>query len=64
MKRLFLSTTDRKIAGVCGGIAEYFAVDSTVVRLTIVILDIVTGVLPFVVCYLLAWMIIPPKSSS
>ncbi|MBR7082331.1 MAG: PspC domain-containing protein, partial [Oscillospiraceae bacterium] len=36
MKRLYKSTTDRKIFGVCGGIAEYFDIDSTVVRLAMV----------------------------
>ena len=32
-KKLYKSSTDKKIAGVCGGIAEYFNIDSTVVRL-------------------------------
>ena len=34
MKKLYLSDTDKKICGVCGGIAEYFDIDSTLVRLT------------------------------
>lgn len=38
MKRLYKSRTDRKIFGVCGGIAEYFNIDPTVVRLIVVIL--------------------------
>lgn len=64
MKKLFLSTTDRKLAGVCGGLAEYFEIDSTVVRLITVVLAIVTGVLPMLVAYLLAWVIVPapPKT--
>ena len=33
MKKLFRSSTDRKICGVCGGIAEYFDIDPTLVRL-------------------------------
>ena len=33
MKRLYRSKTDKKICGVCGGLAEYFGVDSTLVRL-------------------------------
>ena len=33
MKKLFRSSTDRKICGVCGGVAEYFDIDSTLVRL-------------------------------
>ncbi|WP_431603159.1 PspC domain-containing protein [Clostridium beijerinckii] len=32
-KRLYLSATDKKLAGVCGGIAEYFGLDSTLVRI-------------------------------
>ena len=54
------SATDYKIAGVCGGIAEYLDIDSTVVRLVWVILSIVPGgVVGGVVAYLLAWIIIP-----
>lgn len=37
MKKLYRSRKDRKIAGVCGGIAEYFNIDSTLVRLLAVI---------------------------
>lgn len=61
MKRLYLSDTDKKIGGVCGGIAEYFEVDATIVRLVVVVCTIVTAVIPFVIGYLIAWMIIPRK---
>jgi phage shock protein C len=60
MKKLYLSRTDKKIAGVCGGIAEYFEVDSTAIRLIFVILTVLTGVVPGVVVYILAWLVIPP----
>ena len=40
MKKLFRSSTDRKICGVCGGIAEYFNIDSTLVRLGVVLLSL------------------------
>ena len=54
------STTDKQIAGVCGGLAEYFAVDSTVVRLLWVVGSIFCGALiGGVIAYLLAWLIIP-----
>ena len=39
MKKLFRSSTDRKICGVCGGIPEYFNIDSTLVRLGVVLLS-------------------------
>ena len=61
MKRLFLSSSDKKIGGVCGGIADYLAVDATVVRLVVVILAIITGFLPLTLGYLVAWAIIPRK---
>jgi phage shock protein PspC (stress-responsive transcriptional regulator) len=61
MKQLFLSESDKKIAGVCGGIAEYFGVDSTLVRLIAVLTCLVTGVFPLVIGYLLAWIIIPHR---
>jgi phage shock protein PspC (stress-responsive transcriptional regulator) len=55
-----LSATDKKIAGVCGGIAEYLDVDPTIVRLVWVALSVVPG--GFVggaLAYFLAWIIIP-----
>jgi phage shock protein PspC (stress-responsive transcriptional regulator) len=59
-RRLFRSTTDRKIAGVCGGLAAYFEVDATPIRLLWVFLSIVCGaVIGGVIAYLLAWLIIP-----
>jgi phage shock protein PspC (stress-responsive transcriptional regulator) len=64
MKRLYLSETDKKIAGICGGIAEYMDVDPTIVRIVAVVGAILTGVLPFVIGYLIAWMIIPSQSTG
>ena len=59
MKRLYLSTRDKKIGGVCGGIAEYYAVDPTIIRIVTVVLTVMTGVVPMLICYALAWIIIP-----
>jgi phage shock protein C len=59
-KQLTLSATDKKMAGVCGGIAEYLDVDPTIVRLVWVALSVVPG--GFVggaLAYVLAWAIIP-----
>ncbi|HUI65909.1 MAG TPA: PspC domain-containing protein [Bacteroidota bacterium] len=64
MKRLFLSDSDKKIAGVCGGLAEYMGTDSTIVRLVVVALSIFTAIVPAVFVYVLAWMIIPRKPAS
>lgn len=61
MKKLYLSDTDKKIAGVCGGIGETFGIDPTVVRLLVVLLAISTAVIPTVIAYCIAWIIIPHK---
>ena len=60
-RRLTRSMTDKKIAGVCGGLAEYFGVDATPIRLIWVILSIFCGaVIGGVIAYVVAWAIIPP----
>ena len=53
-KRLCLSTTDKKLAGVCGGVAKYFGLDPTLVRLAYAILVIFggTGILLYIICAL------------
>ena len=59
------STTDKQIAGVCGGLAEYFGVDSTAVRLLWVIASIFCGVvIGGVIVYLFAWLIIPSATTA
>jgi len=58
--RLIRSETDKKIAGVCGGIAEYLGVDATLVRLVTVVLAIYPGaVIGGLVAYVIAWFIVP-----
>jgi phage shock protein PspC (stress-responsive transcriptional regulator) len=55
------SEKDKTIAGVCGGLAEYFGIDSTIVRLVAVILAIYPGaVIGGVIAYLVAWLVMPP----
>jgi len=64
MKRLYLSNTDKKLAGVCGGLGEYFEIDSTLVRLLTVVIAVPTGIIPMLIAYIVGWMIIPRKSPS
>ena len=56
-KKLYKSATDRKICGVCGGIAEYLNLDSTVVRLVAVLLAVFAG--SGILAYIIAALIIP-----
>ena len=55
MKRLYKSTTDRKLCGVCAGIAEYFEIDPTLVRILWVVASLAggSGVLAYIVCALI-----------
>jgi phage shock protein PspC (stress-responsive transcriptional regulator) len=63
-QRLTRSTVDRLIAGVCGGLAEYLKVDSTLVRLVWAILTIVPGAIVLgVIAYLVAWFIMPESAA-
>ena len=57
-KKLYRSKSDQKISGVLGGIAEYFKVDSTLVRVGFVLLALVTTVLPCIIAYfIMAWIV-------
>ncbi len=61
MKRLYLSQTDKKIAGLCGGIAETYDIDPSLVRLGFVFVDLVTGIIPLLAVYIVAWLIMPKR---
>jgi phage shock protein C len=58
-KRLYRSSTDKMIGGVCGGIAEYFNVDPNLIRLLLVFIAFMSAIFPAVIFYLIAWAIIP-----
>jgi phage shock protein C len=61
-KKLYLSDTDKKISGVCGGIGEYFDIDSTLVRLAWVILSLLLSLgIGGLIVYIIAALIIPEK---
>ena len=62
MKKLYRSEENQIIAGVCGGIGEYFDIDPTLIRVIYIFLSFLTGGFGFLM-YLLLWIIIPPKSS-
>lgn len=63
-KRLYLSDSDKKICGVCGGIAEYFNIDSTVVRLATILLLFCTVLIPVTIAYFVAAVVIPEKPEN
>lgn len=63
MKKLFRSTADSKIAGLCGGIGQWLGIDSTIVRLLVVVAALFSfgGV---ILAYFIATLFIPKDSSN
>ena len=61
-KRLYRSSTDKMIGGVCGGIAEYFTLDPTLVRIGYILLSLFT-VFSGVIAYLILWIVVPKQKS-
>ncbi len=59
-RRLHRSRTNRMIAGVCGGLGEYFNINPTLVRLLFVLLLIPGGV-PGPLVYILLWILLPEE---
>jgi phage shock protein C len=56
-RKLYRSRTDRKLAGVCGGLAQYFNLDATLIRVLFVALAVFGG--SGLVIYLVMWIIVP-----
>jgi phage shock protein C len=54
-KRLYLSSSNKMLAGVCGGIAEYFSLDPTLIRLGWVLFVLLggSGILAYIICALI-----------
>jgi phage shock protein C len=63
-KKLYRSEHNRIIAGICGGVGEYFDVDPVVVRLIYLLITVFTGLVPGIVTYLLAMLIVPERSHA
>ncbi len=57
-RKLYRSNTDKKIAGICGGLGDYFNIDPTVMRILFVAGFFLTGSLVFWL-YLVLWVVIP-----
>lgn len=63
-KKLYLSDTDKKLGGVCGGIGEYFGIDPTLIRLLTIVITIMSGGLGGLIAYFIAWAIIPVRPNN
>ena len=61
-RKLYRSQTQRMLAGVCGGLAEYFNIDATVMRVLFLILAVFGG--SGIVLYLVMWIVVPDASKA
>ena len=60
-KRFSLSSHDRKIAGVCGGLGEFFEIDPVIFRIIFIVLTFLGGV--GILLYIILWLVAPKKVS-
>lgn len=58
-KKLFRSTTNRMVCGVCGGLGDFFGIDATVIRILYVIISLVTSAVLGLILYFILAVIIP-----
>ena len=61
MKRLYRSNTNKIVAGIVGGIGEYFGLDPALLRVVWILILVFTGVVPGLLVYIIAILIIPRK---
>jgi phage shock protein C len=59
MRRLHLSSKEKKLLGVCGGIGETYDIDPVLIRLIFVFVAVITAILPMVLFYIIAWAVMP-----
>ena len=62
-KNLYRSTTHRMLGGVCGGVADYFGIDPTIIRLLYLVLSVFTAGFPGLLLYILCLFVIPNDPS-
>jgi phage shock protein C len=60
-KALMRSRTDRKAAGVCAGLAQYAELDVTLVRVLWAVVVVMTGFVPGILAYVIAWIVMPEE---
>ena len=61
-KKLYRSRTDKKICGVCGGLAKYINMDATIIRLLVVVACLFTGV--GLLAYIIGALVIPEEPEN
>ncbi|MCI0620012.1 PspC domain-containing protein [Candidatus Wolfebacteria bacterium] len=63
MRKIYLSEKNKKIAGLLGGVGEAYDMDPTLLRIIVILLGVLTGFLPMIIAYLLAWLVTPKQQA-
>ncbi|WP_353854480.1 PspC domain-containing protein [Bacillus sp. Bos-x628] len=63
MKKLYRSATDKKIAGVVGGLGEYLSVDASLLRILTVIIGCMTAFMPIFLIYFIWYLVVPEEGA-
>ncbi len=63
-KKLYRSLNQKMLGGVCGGLAEFFDTDVSLVRLVFVAVTLVTAILPMLLFYLIAWIVVSEEPDN
>jgi len=63
-RRLTRSSQHKMIAGVCGGLAEYFGLDPTVVRVAYVLISVISVAFPGILAYIILMFVMPPPDAA
>jgi phage shock protein C len=58
------SKTNRQIAGVVGGLASYFSMDATLLRVGYVIVSILSAAFPGILVYVVLWVVVPEEGAA
>jgi len=64
MKKLYRSDENKTVAGIIGGVGEYFNIDPVVLRLLLILILIFTGFVPGLITYFIAMLVVPKKPHS
>lgn len=64
MKKIYKSRNNKIIWGIIGGIGEYLEVDPTALRLIFILITLITGIIPGIIFYIIAALIIPDKNNN
>jgi phage shock protein C len=58
-KKLYRSSNQKMFGGVCGGLADYFDIDVSLIRLAFVAICLLSAIFPMLLFYIIAWIVIP-----